>query len=78
MWLYRVIKLSLPETESQPAAQQSLELSHIHSGPWRFQILCRVFCADSHFPEAWQLGISFDSLSDASTHLLGPGFCLYQ
>lgn len=39
---------------------------------------CQVFCVDSRFPEAWQLSISFDSLSDASTHLLGLGFCLYQ
>lgn len=77
MWLYRVIKLSLPETESQPAAQQSLELS---PPPWPLEIpnsLPGVLCG-FHFPEAWQLGVSFDSLSDASTHLLGPRFCLYQ
>ena len=40
---------------------------------------CQVFCVDSRFHEAWQLSISFGSLSDASTHLLGLGLsCLYQ
>lgn len=56
-----LIKLCLPETESQPAAQQSLELSHIHSGPWRFQVLWLpgLLCGfplpwSLTFPEAWR------------------------
>lgn len=64
----------------QPSSHWNWVTSTVAPGDSKFSD-CRVFCVDSCFPEVWRSlkpGVSFDSLSDASTHLLGPGFCLYQ
>jgi len=64
----------------QPSSHWNWVTSTVAPGDSKFSD-CRVFCVDSRFPEAWRSlkpGVSFDSLSDASTHLPGPEFYLYQ